>query len=71
MDLARGADVLVAECASRDVPIPIHMNLVDDIPEVHAALSPSARLLLTHVTPDVETDLPRTEVAQDYATYRF
>ncbi len=70
-DLARGADVLVAECASRDTPIPIHMNLVDDIPEVHASLSPSANLILTHVTPDVETDLPRTVVAQDFATYRF
>ena len=71
LDLARRSDVLVAECASRDTPIPIHMNLVDDIPEVHAALSGSARLILTHVTPDVETDLARTVVAKDYETYRF
>ena len=71
LDLARGADALIAECASRDIPIPIHMNLVDDIPEVHAALSPSANLILTHVTPEVETDLARTVVAQDFATYRF
>ncbi len=71
LDLARGADVLIAECASRDIPIPVHMNLVDDIPEVHAALSRSAQLVLTHVSPDVETDLNRTTVARDYATYRF
>ena len=71
MDLARGADVLISECASRDIPIPVHMNLVDDIPEVHAAMSTSAKLILTHVTPDVETDLPRTTVARDFETYRF
>ena len=71
LDLAREADVLVAECASRDTPIPIHMNLVDDIPEVHAAMPPSARLVLTHVAADVETDLPRAMVARDFETYRF
>ena len=47
------------------------MNLVDDIPELHAAMPTSARLVLTHVTPDVETDLARTVVAKDYETYRF
>lgn len=69
-DLARDARTLVAECASRDAAIPIHMNLVDDIPRVRAAMPAHARLLLTHVEPDVETDLPRTTVARDFATYR-
>ncbi len=71
LDLARGAQVLVSECASRDTPIPVHMNLVDDIPEVHAAMASTSRLVLTHVTPEVETELPRTVVAKDYETYRF
>ncbi len=71
LDLARGAGVLVSECASRDSAIPIHMNLVDDIPEVRAAMPAAAQLVLTHVTPDVVTDLPNTIVARDYAMYRF
>tara|TARA_Y100000588_G_C14175262_1_gene891048 strand:+ start:489 stop:1214 length:726 start_codon:yes stop_codon:yes gene_type:complete len=71
IDLAQRADVLVAECASRDTSIPIHMNLVEDIPEVHAALPPNSKLLLTHIAPDVETNLPRTIVAQDFKKYTF
>ena len=71
LDLARAADVLVSECASRDSAIPIHMNLVDDIPRVRAAMPAGAQLVLTHVTPEVTSDLPRTLVARDYATYRF
>lgn len=71
LDLARSSEVLVSECASRADPIPIHMNLLDDIPEVHAAMSPTARLILTHVTPEVQPDLQRTLVARDYQTYRL
>ncbi len=70
LDLARTSEVLVSECASRADPIPIHMNLLDDIPQVQAAMAPTARLILTHVTPEVQPDLPRTLVARDYQTYR-
>lgn len=72
LDLARGAEVLVSECASRDGKIDIHMNLLDDIPRVQAALGPDAQLLLTHLGPGVDSNgLDRTVVAQDYKCYRF
>ena len=71
LDLARDCDVLVSECASRANRIPIHMNLLDDIPQVQAAMRPTARLILTHVTPEVAPNLPRTIVARDYQTYRI
>lgn len=71
-DLARSSEVLVSECASRDGAIPIHMNLVDDIPHVRAAMPGEATLLLTHLTPDVDDGgLANTLVAQDLETYRF
>ncbi|MDZ7727412.1 MAG: MBL fold metallo-hydrolase [Dehalococcoidia bacterium] len=50
LDLARTSEVLVCECASRDARIPIHMNLVDDMPEVRAAMQGDAQLILTHLT---------------------
>lgn len=72
LDLARGAEVLVSECASRDGQIDIHMNLVDDIPRVQAALGQDAQLLLTHLGPGIEsTNLPRTTIARDFENYRF
>lgn len=72
LDLARHAEVLVSECASRDQQIPIHMNLVDDMPRIRSAMPASAHLILTHITPDVTAgDLPNTRVARDYETYRF
>ncbi|MEP7216828.1 MAG: MBL fold metallo-hydrolase [Anaerolineaceae bacterium] len=72
LDLARGAEVLVSECASRDGKIDIHMNLLEDIPQVHAALGPDAQLLLTHLGPGVDSNgLDRTIVARDYQHYRF
>ncbi|MEO6397685.1 MAG: MBL fold metallo-hydrolase [Tepidiformaceae bacterium] len=72
LDLARGAEVLVSECASRDGEIDIHMNLVNDIPRVHAALGPEAHLLLTHLGPDIHTtNLPRTTIAHDFEHYQF
>lgn len=71
-DLARSSEVLVSECASRDGTIPIHMNLVDDIPHVRAAMPGEATLLLTHLTPDVDNGgMANTLVAQDLETYRF
>ena len=71
-DLARGSEVLVSECASKQDSIDIHMNLRDDIPKVRAALRPEAHLLLTHVGPGVETNgLVHTAVARDFETYRF
>ena len=71
-DLARHSEVLVSECASRTSDVPIHMNLVDDIPHVRAALATEATLLLTHIDSDVDTGgMANTIVAKDYATYRF
>ena len=70
--LAHHSEVLVSECSSRAQRIPIHMNLVDDIPRLRAELSPAATLLLTHVDIDVDgAGLPNTIVAKDYETYRF
>jgi ribonuclease BN (tRNA processing enzyme) len=72
LDMARHAEVLVSECASRADRIDIHMNLVDDMPTVRAAMHPEARLLITHVSPDVKAEgLPNTTVATDHARYRF
>jgi hypothetical protein len=72
MDLAKGVEVMVSECASRADNVPIHMNLVDDIPKVRAALSRDAELILTHITPEVTTNgMARTRVAEDFKTYVF
>ncbi|MCK6564005.1 MAG: MBL fold metallo-hydrolase [Dehalococcoidia bacterium] len=72
LDLARHSQVLVSECASRASSVPIHMNLVDDMPVVRAALNPDSTLLLTHIDSDVDSNgLPNTLVARDHQTYRF
>ncbi len=72
MDLARKSRVLVSECASYDDPIPIHMNLVTDIPIVRGAMAENASLILTHLEPRVDGGgLPRTIVAEDFARYHF
>jgi ribonuclease BN (tRNA processing enzyme) len=71
-DLARNAEVLVSECASRDERIPVHMNLKDDMPKVRAAMPPGSKLILTHLGPDVDAGgLADTVVAEDFATYRL
>ncbi len=71
-DLARAPEVLISECASRAENIPVHMNLVDDIPKVRAALPAQSTLILTHINSDVtDNGLPNTIVAQDYERYRF
>lgn len=71
-DMARHAEVLVSECASRADSLDIHMNLVDDIPRVRAAMNPGAQLVLTHLTPEVTAEgLPNTTIAEDLARYRF
>ncbi len=71
-DMAAHAEVLVSECASRADSLDIHMNLVDDIPRVRAAMHPDARLVLTHLTPEVTAEgLANTTVAVDLARYRF
>ena len=72
LDLARTSDVLVSECASRADRIPIHMNLVDDMPRLRAEMQPTARLVITHVNSDIEpADLANTVIARDYQTYRY
>ena len=71
-ELAKRPEVMVSECASRSLNIPIHMNLLEDIPQVRAALPSDAQLILTHLTPDVDDNgLPLTRVARDFETYRF
>jgi ribonuclease BN (tRNA processing enzyme) len=71
-DLTKDVEVMVSECASRADKIPVHMNLVDDIPEVRAALDKRAELILTHITPDVTPNgFHRTRVAADFETYEF
>ena len=72
LELARESDVLVSECASRDERFPVHMNLVDDMPRVRAAMRPGAQLVLTHLGAGVEDGgLADTQVAQDFETLRF
>lgn len=72
LDLGRGAEVLVAECTSRDRHSEFHMNLVDGITRVRSALDPATRIILTHLTGHLgETGLAATTVAEDFATYRF
>ena len=72
LDLARTSEVLISECASRDLNVPVHMNLVDDIPHVREAMPPEALLLLTHISPDVTSNgLPNTIVAEDFKRYRL
>jgi ribonuclease BN (tRNA processing enzyme) len=72
LDLARASEVLVSECASRDGNIPVHMNLVDDIPVVRKAMPGESELILTHITPDVTADhLPHSRIAVDYESYSF
>jgi hypothetical protein len=63
---------MVSECASRADRVPVHMNLVDDIPEVRAALDKRAELILTHITPEVTPNgFHRTQIAEDFKTYLF
>jgi ribonuclease BN (tRNA processing enzyme) len=72
--LAKGQEVMVSECASWSDQVPVHMNFVDDIPHVRAALPAEATLILTHVNMDVARgaiDLPNTLIAEDYKTYRL
>jgi ribonuclease BN (tRNA processing enzyme) len=72
LELARGVEVMVSECASRADRVPVHMNLVDDIPQVRAAMEKDAELILTHITPEVTPNgFHRTRVAEDFKTYIF
>lgn len=72
LELARHGDVLISECASRADKVPVHMNLVDDMPKLRAAMAPDAQLVLTHIGPNVDTGgLENTLVAKDFETYRL
>ena len=72
IEMARHAEVLVTECASIQDRVPIHMNLVDDMPALRAAMHPDAELILTHIDVGVTAaGMKRTRVAEDLATYRF
>lgn len=66
-EMARWAEVLVSECASRDERIPIHLNLVDDMPRLRAAMPRESLLVLTHLDASIrDCDLPGTVVARDF-----
>lgn len=72
LDLARRSELLVSECASRADLVPIHMNLVDDMPKLRAAMDPDAHLLLTHLSADVDAaGLKNTTIARDLARFTF
>ena len=63
-DLARGADLFIAECYSRDKPVPTHMSF-RDLQENREALDVK-RLILTHPGPDMSTGtVVPEEVAED------
>ena len=72
LEMARHAEILVSECASRSEQLPIHMNLVDDMPVLRQRMNPDAHLILTHIDKDVTAEnLKGTTVARDLETYRF
>lgn len=72
LELARHGEVLISECASRGERIPVHMNLVDDMPRLRAEMATDAALLLTHLGPGIETTaLKNTQIAKDFERYRF
>lgn len=72
LDLARNAELLVSECASRADRFPMHMNLVDDMPVLRATLPAESSLVITHISSDVtDPGLPRTLIAKDFERYRF
>lgn len=72
LDLARHGDVVISECASRADRVPVHMNLIDDMPQLRSVMREDAQLLLTHLGPGIEsTELENTRVAQDFERYRF
>ena len=72
LDLARHGEVVISECASRADRVPVHMNLVDDMPKLRSTMAADAKLLLTHLGAGIEAgQLKNTRVAQDYESYRF
>ena len=72
LQLAREAEVLVAECSSHSRKSDVHMNFVDDMPVVRAAMRPGASLLLTHTEGAMDvSSLPNTVAAKDFEHYRF
>lgn len=79
VDLARGADVLLAEAAHPDVPgLPGGLHLTGRQAGEHAAAAGVGRLLLTHVPPWVDAEgqlasarevFPGAELVEPCATY--
>ncbi|MCA0425117.1 MAG: MBL fold metallo-hydrolase [Proteobacteria bacterium] len=69
LPLARGADVLVAECGTVLYPSPVHLNL-KQLTERRADLA-ARRMILTHMGPDMlshDGPLPNAEKAHDGMT---
>jgi ribonuclease BN (tRNA processing enzyme) len=72
LGLARNAEVLVTECSSRRAHLPTHMNLVDDMPKLRAALPDTSTLLLTHIDAGIGTGgMKNTILAKDFERYAF
>ncbi len=72
VQMAQGAEVLIAECSSVDEKIPIHLNLTEDIPRLRESMLPGARLILTHLGAGVSAaHLRDTFVARDLERYRL
>lgn len=65
-DLARGADMLLAEATwqDRDDLMPFHMSSRQAA--VHARESGSGRLVLTHVWPTLDRDISIAQAAEEY-----
>lgn len=72
LDLTKGVDLMVSECASRADRIPVHMNLVDDMPVVRRNLASTSPLILTHIAAGVDTNgMANTYVAEDFKRFSF
>lgn len=69
--MARGADVLVAECTSLAEPSEIHMNL-GDIGRLRSKLGDRPPILLTHLTRSIpEPGIPGVQAAEDFKRFHF
>jgi len=69
--LAQGADVLVSDCTyPSGLKNPEHMSL-DEVQLLHARIGGETQFVLTHLSGDIPSDLPRIAVASDLARFSF
>jgi ribonuclease BN (tRNA processing enzyme) len=71
LQVAAGADLLIAEAYYRDKPVPYHLRLADL--QAHAAELASRRIILTHMSADMlsQQGQPGYEMASDGLTLRI